>query len=214
LQSTDDAAGCAERCRAAVGDHVFRTSSAEIRATISVGVAGLVPAMTHFTELLRAADRMLYFAKTSGRNRVHRADSLSDGAEAGPVLAMTDRNGEDRRAHFNTDLIMTGCGGDADFAAAVAEKFCKQAPSEMTRLGESLTADNAEAFRRAARNVKSMATVISARAAMELAARLEKLGRANQLAEAPPLVRQLQEEIDAVVISITGVGNLARQKCA
>jgi diguanylate cyclase (GGDEF)-like protein len=216
LQSVNDATACAERCRTAVAEHVFRVGSAEIRATISIGVAGITTAMTHFPELLRAADRMLYFAKTNGRNRVQSAQPIPDGAAAQQPLALA-ANGDANAAApatFDPNSILARCGGDSDFAAAVAEKFCKQAPSEMTRLEESLTTNNTEAFRRAARNVKSMATVVSARAALDLAARLERIARSGQLADAPPLVQHLQQEIDSVVISITGVGNQSRQKCA
>jgi diguanylate cyclase (GGDEF)-like protein len=60
----------AERIRQSVAGLKVRTEGAEIRWTISVGVAGLLPSDTAIEECLGRADKALYRAKEGGRNRV------------------------------------------------------------------------------------------------------------------------------------------------
>lgn len=71
--STDlkTAAMLAERLRSCIQQEVFVQDATMVRVTISVGYAGTES--THaeaFDDLLRAADKALYAAKLSGRNRV------------------------------------------------------------------------------------------------------------------------------------------------
>jgi len=62
---------CAERCRRAVETTEFSYGGTPIRATISLGVASLFDTdYSQPEELIAAADRYLYRAKNSGRNRV------------------------------------------------------------------------------------------------------------------------------------------------
>jgi len=68
-----DASGArivAERLRQFVAGLKVGTEGAEIRWTISIGVAALVPADATIEECLKRADKALYRAKEGGRNRV------------------------------------------------------------------------------------------------------------------------------------------------
>jgi len=67
----DPATGMAERLRKLVENTVVETGSKQLRATVSIGVAGFpaIPAKT-VTDLIEAADKALYRAKHAGRNRV------------------------------------------------------------------------------------------------------------------------------------------------
>ena len=74
--SPEEARAAAERLRAAVAAQEFHTSTgAPIRATVSVGIASYPSDGETADELFRAADRALYEAKRSGRDRVQDARS-------------------------------------------------------------------------------------------------------------------------------------------
>lgn len=77
LPHTQGCDGCllAERLRKAVEKAILLKAGetdavVELRVTISLGVATLVDAQMDFQQLIRQADRSLYFAKGQGRNRV------------------------------------------------------------------------------------------------------------------------------------------------
>jgi len=72
LPETDLKAGfeLAERIRSAFAGASFRYESHVLRQTISIGVAQYDPKMQNFSQLLEVADKKLYEAKGSGRNKV------------------------------------------------------------------------------------------------------------------------------------------------
>ncbi len=75
-----DAAGAelvAERIRNRVAEHVFDAEIRRLRLTCSLGVASIGPSVSSARELIEFADRALYLAKRTGRNRVCRFDPES-----------------------------------------------------------------------------------------------------------------------------------------
>lgn len=60
----------AERLRRDVVENPFTASSDQISTTISIGVAMGTGTMTGISDLMKVADKALYDAKSSGRNRV------------------------------------------------------------------------------------------------------------------------------------------------
>ena len=73
-----DAYECAERLRRAVEQAEFETGGKRIPITISSGVATLQPTVhSSHAALLESANRALYQAKATGRNRVCTAEPLS-----------------------------------------------------------------------------------------------------------------------------------------
>jgi diguanylate cyclase (GGDEF)-like protein len=67
---------CAERLRMAVASQLFQVSSTGIHITCSIGVACYPQDGAERSALVDAADRAMYSAKQSGRNRVCRASQL------------------------------------------------------------------------------------------------------------------------------------------
>lgn len=70
--SLDVAAAVAERLRERIESKPFqlRTSTAELNVTASMGIATIMPGIETPEQLLKQADRALYQAKNTGRNRV------------------------------------------------------------------------------------------------------------------------------------------------
>lgn len=67
----ESATSLAERLRKTIAEAPMSTDGDELRITISLGVATLIPdETTSFEELAEKADRALYQAKRTGRNRV------------------------------------------------------------------------------------------------------------------------------------------------
>jgi len=79
------AASHAERIRAAIADHVFRSAETGLqhRVTVSIGVAGLSPTSQKIEELVHDADQALFRAKAAGRNRLELA--ASGGGSSAPA---------------------------------------------------------------------------------------------------------------------------------
>ena len=66
----DGAQAYAEALRKMIEEHDFRFEGQHLQVTVSIGVAAFDPDMVRPTDLVAAADEMLYEAKNSGRNRV------------------------------------------------------------------------------------------------------------------------------------------------
>jgi diguanylate cyclase (GGDEF)-like protein len=73
----EGAAELAERLREAVAGHRVTWEGKQLEITISCGVAAFPRCARSATELLAAADRALYAAKSAGRNRVRAAPEIA-----------------------------------------------------------------------------------------------------------------------------------------
>jgi diguanylate cyclase (GGDEF)-like protein len=68
--SIEDAAKLADQIRAKVQEHAFMYEGTRISVTSSLGVTELLSEMENATDLIKAADKVLYESKQGGRNRV------------------------------------------------------------------------------------------------------------------------------------------------
>lgn len=66
----DEASVVAERLRSAIEQHQTQSNGAQIKSTVSIGIAVFDPQQDSLKELLKKADDQLYQAKNNGRNRV------------------------------------------------------------------------------------------------------------------------------------------------
>jgi putative two-component system response regulator len=198
-QSIQEARICAERCRVAVEAHAFIIGDMSIKATVSIGVAIRAVGQTQYPDLLKIADQVMYAAKHLGRNIVRTSDDpppkdlwceLPKANEA-KLAAETPP----ARPPVDLKVVLKRCGGDTEFANAVAERFHAQAAGQVDRIRQALTQANGEALSRAAHSLKSMAAYMAADMASDLARQIEDLGRRDEFSAVEPLLARLSEEI-------------------
>jgi putative two-component system response regulator len=205
-QAIQEAHVCAERCRVAIAKHAFNVGGIDLSITVSIGVAARVKEMGEYTELLKTADEALYAAKSAGRNVTCHAAGQP---KIAPSAAAPSFRGESRIAAAPIDraAVLSRCGGDAAFAAAVTERFRAQAPGEVTKIQTAFAANNADLVRRTAHSLKSMSAYMSADSAAKVAAQIEDLAESNQMATVSPLITQLQTEIERAMTWLAGEAN-------
>ncbi|MBN9023190.1 MAG: GGDEF domain-containing protein, partial [Rhizobiales bacterium] len=71
----EDALGVAERIRQKVGETPAISGRHAIGVTVSIGIAGALPADGAVLDMIKRADRAMYEAKSAGRNRSRIATS-------------------------------------------------------------------------------------------------------------------------------------------
>ncbi|HWB53616.1 MAG TPA: response regulator, partial [Tepidisphaeraceae bacterium] len=203
-----EVAVCAERCRTTIANHVFNISNAEIRTTVSIGVATRTTGLEDFPDLLRLADQALYAAKSAGRNTIRTSEN-TNGAPQMSNSTTNLQNGSSSEAEISpidASAILKRCGGDAKFAASITEHFRVQAAGEVAQIEQALASSNVDGLRRAAHNLKSMAAYVSADTASALAKEIEDLARQQQLGPIPPLLERLRSETDRAIRWISQKG--------
>lgn len=198
-ETAEEALACCQRCRTAIKAHTCRVGDAQIAVTICIGVATRTKTMAQFPDLLREADNALYAAKNAGRNRVVTSDQNTEQSNMSIPIAndatSVESSAPSDESPIKWELVIGRCGGDVAFAAAIAGRFAAQAPAELVRIEESLAKGDAEAVRRYAHSLKSMAAYVSAERALAICKRIEDLARAGQLTDVSRILPELQEQM-------------------
>jgi CheY-like chemotaxis protein len=93
-------------------------------------------------------------------------------------------------------------GGDAALTSEVATLFVAESAAMMLRLRESVRRQSPEEIRLAAHALKGAVGTFSVVGAMETAARIEELARAERVGEASALMEVLEPQIARLVASL------------
>lgn len=146
----DDAKSAAERIRTAISSAKFTFAGEELRVTVSVGLAELIPGDT-LVSLLKHADAALYAAKNNGRNRSYYFERRNcfpvDTAEVAArsevakaihqqlvdvdgELWSTDRRGQARRRFQRTQSIAPYVNGQFPGPEAFRDVQCRDLTSK------------------------------------------------------------------------------------
>jgi cyclic di-GMP phosphodiesterase len=217
-QTTEEALVCAQRCLSEVDAVEFSFGATKIKGTVSIGLATRSVGMAQLPDLLKAADEALYAAKSAGRRGVSIAGAAGVQKQVNKLeetsIPLSIPQASARRDPIDMAGIVKRCGGDPAFAAAVAERFRTQAPSELVKIEQGLAATDKEGISRAAHTLKSMSAYMGADSAVELARQVESLGHANRLAEVAPLLASLRIEIERAVAWVSQHPMPSIAKCA
>jgi len=116
------------------------------------------------------------------------ADSVPPAPTSEPVQAVVDLNVALETTDGDRELLQEG----------VTIFFGEDYPREMVQLRAALARGDAEGVRKSAHGLKGALASLGSRSARELARQLEFLGRDNQLADAPRLLREFEIEIGRV----------------
>lgn len=98
------------------------------------------------------------------------------------------------------DQILEECYlGDQELIADVAQVFAEQQAQQVADVAAAVAARDAETVGRAAHKLKGGLLTIGAAAAADVALKLEKLGKAEQLTGADAHVVSLRHEVDRLM---------------
>lgn len=90
-------------------------------------------------------------------------------------------------------------GGDRDLLMELTAIFLADHPERIAELSRAIAAGDAAAIQQTAHTIKGSVAGFGAHRARSLAERLEGLGRAKQLADAPAVFSELASELVRVV---------------
>ncbi len=95
--------------------------------------------------------------------------------------------------------------GDIEFVSELAATFEQDYPEKMKATQAAVARGDCEALRQTAHGLKGALANLAATHGAELAAQLEQAGQDNNLAQAPDLMRQLEEELPRVMSALQQV---------
>ncbi len=95
--------------------------------------------------------------------------------------------------------LLARVGGDAALASAMASLFLEEYPRHLESVRAAVAARDSSAIADAAHALRGSVSNFTLAAPAQAAARLEQLGRAGDLAEAPAALRELEGEIAHLV---------------
>jgi HPt (histidine-containing phosphotransfer) domain-containing protein len=93
----------------------------------------------------------------------------------------------------------------ADFISELVTTFLEDGPRMLGELRDSLAANDAETFKRAAHSMKTNAATFGATELAELAKALEMFGRSNNLREVGNLLEVLNEAYEHAAAELKGL---------
>jgi HPt (histidine-containing phosphotransfer) domain-containing protein len=95
---------------------------------------------------------------------------------------------------------------DRAFFLEMCQEFLKNLPARMKELNSALEKRDAATFSRAAHNLKGVSANFNADPVRQIAEKLERLGRQDELEQAAPLMEQLQTELVRLREYMLGLG--------
>jgi CheY-like chemotaxis protein len=116
-------------------------------------------------------------------------------------VAPIDRSPEPRSPgmpHIDREAALSRVGEDEALLADLAQVFCDNSGRMLSAIQGAISLRNADALERGAHSLKGSVATFSAQQAVDLALRLERLGRANDFDDAERIFGLLSAEIERV----------------
>jgi CheY-like chemotaxis protein len=182
-------------------------ATAAIRATEAVTgthipiVAMTAHAMTGDRERCLAAGMDAYLSKpVQAEELLKMTESLAVGS--GPIEGIEDST----PAVMDRTLALARVDGDHGLLADLARLFCEESPKMMAAVRDAVEAKDAERLQRAAHSLKGAVATLAAQKAFEAALRLERLGRAGDMAPTEQAYRLLELQVERLRTALESLG--------
>jgi two-component system, sensor histidine kinase and response regulator len=122
---------------------------------------------------------------------------------ASPIERGTDS--VPQSAAFDRAAALARVDGDPELLADLAKLFCDESPRMLLAIQEAIASKKPEALERAAHSLKGSVATFAAPGAVELALKLERIGRGNGLDDAERVFGLLVVEIARVKEALASV---------
>lgn len=103
---------------------------------------------------------------------------------------------------IDLERIEDATGGDKEFLQELVEIYLDDTDLRVKELTEELSKPDAEAFGRTAHKVKGSSANMGAIGLMDLAHKLEQMGKGGELSEAAATLKALTEEYERVKLAL------------
>ena len=108
---------------------------------------------------------------------------------------MSNNNGHEPARVLDADSLMLNLDGDIALLQALADIFTTSAPTQLSELEGAISRHDADAIMRCAHTLKGSVATFQARAAVDAAAALERIGGSGDLSNADPAFEELSKEL-------------------
>ncbi len=108
-------------------------------------------------------------------------------------------------ASLDRDLALSRVGGDLELLREIAALFLEECPRALLEMHQAVAASDAIKLENAAHSLKGSVANFGASAAVAAAFRLEQMGRAQQLLEAPEALRALEQALSVVCAELAAL---------
>ena len=95
-------------------------------------------------------------------------------------------------------LALSRVGGDSKLLKEIAVIFLEDYPKTLTEIRAAIAAADAKTLENSAHELKGSVSNFGAHAAVESAARLERMGRARELGQCADVLRSLEQALSAL----------------
>jgi two-component system sensor histidine kinase/response regulator len=106
---------------------------------------------------------------------------------------------------LDRQLALSRVGGDLDLLREIAVLFLDECPRALLEIHQAVAGEDAAKLENAAHSLKGSVANFGATAAVAAALRLEQMGRAQQLVEAPEALRALEQALSKVCAELTAL---------
>jgi len=106
---------------------------------------------------------------------------------------------------LDRQLALSRVGGDLELLREIAVLFLDECPRALLEIHQAVAGEDAVKLENAAHSLKGSVANFGASTAVEAAFRLDQMGRARQLAEAPEVLRALEQALAIVCAELNAL---------